>query len=82
MTLTRLSDRLEKVPLVLTGPLLRRTEPTGVTVSTNRGYFLAIRRAEDGHVAQTCGNGRPGQRTDSASVHEWHEYVVRVHQRR
>lgn len=41
MTLTRLGERLSKLPLVLSGPMLRRCEPTGVTV------FVALREERD-----------------------------------
>src|SRR3954453_23496484 len=56
MTLALLRDRLAALPLVLSGPLLRRTEPTGVTV------FEALRepRAVTLRVCEAVAGGARG----------------------
>src|SRR4051794_20410792 len=56
MTLALLRDRLAALPLVLSGPLLRRTEPTGVTV------FVALRepRAVTLRVYEAVAGGARG----------------------
>lgn len=50
----KLSDRLDSLPLVLAGPMLRRTEPGSVTVwlalRKAAGVTLRVQRQSDGAV--------------------------------
>lgn len=63
MTWTPLSDRLDKLPLILAGPILRRTEPETVTV------WVALKAACCVYleIYATEGGARPGGLVGSGS---------------